>query len=402
VSVRGCIGFGQCDHLGATLTFDLPTSAGNPGHPSFDQIVSGPGGTGGGNAAQKWNGNQMFTRIFDTQPQWSIGMNLMPFYQVGSSTLWARDKFVQLASASNNIVSLEIQTNGTIAVVYGGDGTPGTGMIIKATTQTFPVGQWTAYLEFFVNGTDAEIWLSVGGATPDQKILGCTIPSTYGSADRILIGSQNGTTFGVDSQPFFGLTFANVTFVDGQGIAPWNARLGPVRISTQSPNADAGGNWNITPNTITNRYQAVDDLYPSDGNGSPDGDHTYISPLTLANNNQWFTVAGAPCFGLVFGVMVNMCFRGASGSTTCTANLLQQTDQTIVGSATVTGLYQTAQVFQQTSLATGIFFTDVEIAGALWGVSTGSPGLMLTQFYLEKIVSLRNTPYNCGQSSYSF
>ncbi|MGC2150786.1 MAG: hypothetical protein WA618_01990 [Terriglobales bacterium] len=392
--IRGTIGFGQCDNRGAALTFDLPTSAGNPGYPSFDTIVGGPGGTGGGNAAQKWNGNQMFTRIFDLQPNWTVGMNLMPFYQIGSSTLWALDKFLQLASSTQNISAFEIQTNGSIAVISGGDGTPGVGTLVDQTTQTFPVGQWSGYLEFFVVGTTVEIWAN------DIKILQCTVPA-LGSADRILLGTQNGTRFGVDSQPYFGLTFANIYFADGQGALPWNTRLGPIRITTLSPNADAGGNWNISPNTILNRYQAVDDIYPTDGNGSPDGDNSYINPLATGTQ-QWFTVAGAPCYGLILGVMVNICFRGSSGSTTCDALLLQGTDQVTIGTDTVTGLYQTQQYFQGLSLATGMYFVDSELSGALWGAQTSSTGLMLTQLFLEKIVSLRNTPFSCGQNSYSF
>lgn len=361
-------------------------------------MVSGPGGTGGGLAVQKWNGDQMFTRIFAVQSYWAIGLNLRPFYSIGSSTLWAQDKFLQLANSTSNLVAFEFQTDGTIAVISGGNGATGNGTLVAKTTQTFPVSSWSSYLEVVVNGTAVEIWQN------DVRILATTVPA-LGSPDRILIGTQNGQPFGVNAQHFWGLQYANVYMLDGSGVAPWNARLGPVRITTQSPNADAGGTWNITPNTITNRYQAIDDYYPSDRDGSPDGDSSYVSPISLTNNNQFFTFAAAPCYGLVLGVMVNLVFRGSSGSTTCNALLLQGATQATIGTATVTlagGFYQTQQLFQGLSLATGLYFTDAEISGALWGVSTVSPGLMLTQMFLEKIVSLRATPYSCGQASYSF
>ena len=398
--IRGTIGFGQCDFRGAALTFDLPASAGNPGYPAFDNMSPGPGGVGGGLGAAKWFGNQMFTRIFDTQGQWAVGFQIMPFYQIGSSTLWALDKFLQISSATLNLIALEIQTNGKLAVVAGGDGTSGTGSIVGTSTQIFPVGSWSGYLEILAVGlggsTVVQVFLN------DVQIILCTVGTASG-ADRIALGTQNGTTFGVDSQPYFGLVFANVYCADGQGSAPFNTRLGPVRITTVSPNADAGGNWTITPGSLTSRYVAVDDIFPSDGNGSPDGDHSYITNVTL--DPQWFTfggAGGAPCYGRILGVMVNLCFRGASGSTTCNALLLQQATQTSIGTATVNGLYQTQQLFQALSPATGTYFTTGEVAGSLWGVSTSSTGLMLTQMFLEEVVSLRSTPYDCGQASYSF
>jgi hypothetical protein len=257
-------------------------------------------------------------------------------------------------------------------------------------------------MEFFVTGLG-------GGSTTaaiyqnDVLLLSVTC-ATSSAVNSIAIGNQNGTTYGVNSKPYFGLGFANLVFTDGQGPAPWNTRLGPVRVTTLSPNADAGGNWNITPGTLTARYQAVDDIFPTDGNGSLDFDNSYISPVAI-NASQFFTVQGAACYGLILGVNVCLVFRGSSGSTTCNALLLQQSVQTTLGTAVFTGpsgIYQTEQVWVGLSPATGINFTDGEIAGSFWGVSTTSPGLILTQMFLEKIVSLRAVPFNCGQASYSF
>lgn len=405
--IRGTLGFGVCTSLGASLTFDLPLNTGNPGFgPGFwDDIVSGPGGPGSGNAVNKWQtlGDHMATRIFDAQSQWAIGMNIMPFNEFDSSSIvWAQDKFLQLANASGtNVLALEIQTDGTIAVISGGDGTSGTGTLEKKTTTVFTVEQWSGYLELLAVGlggsTAVELWLN------DVRILSATF-TTSAAPDRVLVGSQNGTSGGGNSVSGFGMTYANIYLADGQGPAPWNTRLGPVRITSLSPSADAGGNWNISPNTILNRFEAVADLFPSDRDGSPDFDASTINPISLTDNNQWFTFTKAPCFGLILGVMVNLVFRGSSGSTTCNALLLQQSGQVTIGTVTVTaalGIYQNKQLFQGLTLS-GANFTDADLAGSLWGVSTSSPGLILTQMYLEKIVSLRGTPFNCGQSSYSF
>ncbi len=400
--IRGSLGFGQCDVNGAALSFDLPLNAGNLGFSAFDALVATSGGTGSGLAAQKWNHNQMFTRVFDVQAQWAINFDLMPFFEVGSPGGWAQDKFLQLSNSASgdNVLALEIETDGTIAAVTGGDGTTGTGVIVKKTTATFPTFAWATSLELLATGLGGSATIQVW--QNDVIILSVVAPTVAG-ADSIALGSQNGTTDGVNSKPYFGVRFANLVFTDGQGPAPWNTRLGPVRVTTLSPTADAGGNWNITPNTITNRFQAVDDLYPTDGNGSPDFDHSYIGPVT--SDAQYFTLGPSPCYGLVLGVNVCLAFRGASGSTTCDAMLIQQSTITNLGTATVTGpigMYKTRQIFVGFSPASGTYFTDAEIGGSLWGASTSSPGLLLTQVFLEKIVSLRATPYSCGGSSYSF
>jgi hypothetical protein len=390
------MGFGVCDVHGAALTYDLPAQAGNLGHFAYDTIVPTSGGAGSGNAAQQWFNSQLCTRIFDPQGQWSINFDLMPFYQVGTPSAWAQVKFLQLASASSNILALELETDGTIAVVTGGNGQSNTGTIVKRTTQTFPVFQWASRLELFATGfggsTVVTMWQN------DVLILSVTVATTD-IPDRISLGLQNGPHF----LPYFGLTFANLVFTDGQGPAPCNTRLGPVRVSTFTLNGDAGGNWNITPNTLPFRYEAVADLL-TDRNGSPDFDSSYISPVAIGDK-QWFTVSGVPCYGLILSVMVNLVFRGSTGSTTCDALLLQQSSTTNLGTAVFSGplgSYRTKQILVALSPGTGTFFTDGEIAGSLWGVSTASPGLLLTQMFLEKVVSLRSTPFNCGQSSYSF
>lgn len=65
----------------------------------------------------------MFTRVFDVQAQWAINFDLMPFFEVGSPGGWAQDKFLQLSNSASgdNVLALEIETDGTIAAVTGGD-----------------------------------------------------------------------------------------------------------------------------------------------------------------------------------------------------------------------------------------------------------------------------------------
>ena len=92
---------------------------------------------------------------------------------------------------------------------------------------------------------------------------------------------------------------------------------------------------------------------------------------------------------------------GSSGSTTCDAMLLDGSLVNI-GTTVNNGGYHTAQQFIGLSPASGSWFTAAEIGGSLWGARTASPGLRLTQMFLEIITSLRATPFDCGASSYSF
>jgi hypothetical protein len=198
--------------------------------------------------------------------------------------------------------------------------------------------------------------------------------------------------------------FANVYMLDGTGPAPYNDRLGPVRINALIPAADASGNWNSIVNGVAVAapiYTSITDVYGLDPHGSPDGDYSYISPVALSSP-QYFTFPGSPCYGRVLGVNVCQCFRGASSSSTCDAMLFDQGTQYNLGSNVVNGGYHTCQVFVGLSPATGTYLTDAEISNNLWGALTTSPGLMLTQMFLEKITSLRNVPYSCGSGSYSF
>ena len=390
--IRGTMAFGVCDPVGAELYFDSIISNG------FQSLVPGPGGNGTG--VFDWFGPANATRIFDAQTFWCVGFNFQP-RNTGSNTAWAQDSFFQFRNAGGCILSLQIEITGKISVTYGGDGTTGTGATQGTTSQTFPVFAWSGYLEFKAFGFGGtvtwELWLD------DVKILNGTT-STFPTQipDRAMFTSQNGTTGGVHLVPGFGMVYTNVYILDAQGPAPWSDRLGPVRIATTSPVSDAQGNWNSTvagAGTSPPIYTSITDLV-GDAFGSPDQDHSYIFPVAL-NTNQLFVFASPACFGRILGVNVNQCFRGTTGSTTCDAMLLDPAILNI-GTSVINGGYHIAQQFIGLSPASGSWFTAAEIGGSLWGARTTSPGLRLTQMFLEIITSLRATPFDCGASSYSF
>jgi hypothetical protein len=290
-------------------------------------------------------------------------------------------------------LSVCFEADGTMSVRFGGTGVNGGGALAAKTTMVFPLNTWI-YLEVrvsgFGSGAQVQLWVNDVGVLTTAAASGPEVP------DRISLCALYNSAGG-------GTMFDNVYMLDGQGPAPWNDRLGPVEISTVSPNGDASGTWNQTVNgTLTPApiYTAITDI-PGDPHGAPDDDYSFVSPPAITKKQYW-TMATPQCYGLILGVNVCQCFRGSSGSTTCDALLAQAGLATFIGTNVVNGPYRTAQKFVGLSPASGINFTAGEVSGSFWGASTSSPGLQLTQMYLEIITSLRNVPFNCGASSYSF
>jgi hypothetical protein len=393
--ICGTCGFDRVNTFGVDQLFDTMNGT---SWVTFSTPVIFPGAPGpaSGQAAYKWFGPVRATRVFDHQPFWCVGLNVQPFYQTAVTSPFFQQQFLQFSNPGNYILSLEFETDGSIAVISGGNGNNGSGAELGRTTTIFPLGVWSGYLECRVSGfggaADIQLWLndvlilhlagaSIGAQIPDRVTFAATADSAYK-----------------------GTAFDNIYILDGQGAAPWNDRLGPIEISAVSPSSDASGTWNSTVNgssAVAPIYTSITDLPGVDAHGSPDGDYSYVSPPAL-NVSQFFTVATPQCYGRILGVMLNQCFRGASGSTSCDAMLIDQAPAVNLGTSVVNGGYHTAQQFVGLSPYSGTWFTAGEVGGSMWGARTASPGLMLTQMYLEIITSLRTTPYDCGANSYSF
>lgn len=393
--IRGTIGFDRVDTFGIDQLFDdLHGTTWYNGSNSI--FAPAPGPDASGQSVYKWFGPVRATRIFDKQMFWCVGMNINNRYtNPGQLSPYYQQTFLQFSNAATAcILSVCFEADGTMSVRFGGTGNNGGGALAAKTTMVFSLSNWI-YLEVRVSnfGSAARVQLWVN----DVNVLSTTAATGADVPDRIsLCALYNAAGAGT--------MFDNVYMLDGQGPAPWNDRLGPVEISTVSPISDASGNWTSTVNGVVVSppiYTAITDIPGVDSHGSPDGDYSYISPVAL-NTNQVFAFAGPLCYGLVLGVNVCQCFRGATGSTTSNAILIDGSTVYNLGGNVVNGGYHTCQVFVGFSPATGTNWTDAEISGNLWGALTTSPGLMLTQMYLEKITSLRDVPYNCGSGSYSF
>ena len=388
--IRGTCGFDRVDTFGVDQLFDdmHGTTWYNA---SASVFPPAPGPDPSGQSAFKWFGPVKATRIFDKQTFWCVGMNVNNRYNNSSQlSPFYQQTFLQFSNATTPcILSVCFESDGTMSVRYGGTGVNGGGTLAAKTTMVFPLSTWI-YLEVrvsgFGSGAQVQLWVN------DVNVLGTTAASGPELPDRIsLCALYNAAGAGT--------MFDNVYMLDGQGSAPGNDRLGPVEISTVSPNKDASGIWTQTVNGSTVPppiYTAITDL-PGDPHGSPDDDYSFVSPAGISSKQYW-TMARPACYGLILGVTVNQCFKNS----TCDAWLLNAGTATFLGTNVVSGGYHTAQVVVSFSPSTGTNFNAGEIAGSFWGAATSSPGLTLTQMYLEIITSLRTTPYNCGSNSYSF
>jgi hypothetical protein len=393
--IRDTLGFGVVDIAGIPTQFDQV-----PGYNQFSnsRILTAPGGPGAGGSLFMWFstfGVPTVTRIFDPQTRWVVGMNCQQTYadSLGGVGPAQQNRVLVGSDASGEIVGLQFNIDGTLSVMDLIND-----LVICTTTDNYPVASWAPYIELRSDGwgTAVSFALWVGDA---KKAFGSSTLSGR------IVDRWSFTNQAVPSG-LGGAQWADRYILDGQGSAPWNDRLGPVRITTQSPIADASGRWAIFPSTNAHAYLSINDL-PSgvpggDPNGSPDGDFSYLTPNSLGSA-EFFQVAPAPCYGRVLGVSVNICFRGTSGSAGIDALLLQNSTIYNLGTVNVTGDYHTEQVFVGLSKTTGQYFVDSEISGSFWGFSTSSSlDVRVTQLFLEKIVSLRNVAFGCGSSSYSY
>lgn len=391
--IRATGGFGVVDDNGIALWFDDIQG-------SFARDT-GPVANGG-YAIKHLFGLGYFGRTLGASAFWCVGFDWQPNFANGySGGGWVNNNFLQIGQVGASQLSLEFLPSGKIAVVYGGDGSAGSGTIVNMTMETYTPQQWAGYFEFrcsgFMGNTVFQLWRN------DTLVCHGT-QATTALPDTITFASNT-------SISGFGVEFANIIILDNQGPAPWNDRLGPVAITTMSPIADASGQWLCTINSMSFGppiFSAVRDV-PFDPNGSPDCAYSYIYPGSTAAE-QYFTMNPAACFGLVLGVMVNMCFRGyPTYPAFCTAQVQVAGATTVIGQSqsnyAAGGSYpfgfHTFQQFIGLNPSTSTNWNAAGINGAFWGMAA-DVGAQVTQFYIEQIVSRRNVKYDCGQSSYSF
>jgi hypothetical protein len=295
----------------------------------------------------------------------------------------AQNQFLQISIGLQPIISVEAQLDGSFIVLLAGTGQTGTGTPLGQTAAGISsLDTWLAgMLELSVSnfGSSSTAWTLY--LNDVRLIFGTVDTSAYSLPDRFTLCNQP-----VAGSIFNGVIFDNVYAAD--------SRLGPVYISSLLPTGDASGNWITIPGPT--RYASVDDSAAS-LSVYPDGNSSTIAPG--ASTNQLFLFGQSPCYGRNLGVMVNVCYRSGSVD----GIVLQQSAIYDLGPLPANGsTFHTYQQFAAVSFVSGTYWTDAEIKGAFWGVGNAAGSVVVTQMFLEKLVSLRNVPFNCGSANYSF
>lgn len=366
------------DILNGTWTnFSAGTAAGKPALPG--QGLDGRSGF-------KWLGNGMFTRVFSQQTFWVVGFDFMRAGMGGAG----QDQFVQISYAGGVLVALRTNSDGTLSILVGGDGSSGSGTEVVRSTYQAPVGDWNGYTELKAYGfggtTTVELWM-------DDVLIasGTCAPGAGLIPDRIAIGSQGDGGKRID----------NVYYLDGQGTS-CNDRLGPIRISTIGPIRDrqkqftpnmGTTNWPIVGATATNSTNFVEGVF---------------------GDQDLYGIDKLPCYGQILCVSLNVIAELITGAPFvqlfCKGNPANSPVVTQIGDGFVSpdgyplqSVYHTFQALTEVNLRTGAgVWTDGAMQSAYWGMaaSTADTGIVrVTQLFLEKVVSLRNTPFDCQNAA---
>ena len=181
--------------------------------------------------------------------------------------------------------------------------------------------------------------------------------------------------------------------------------LYPCRIDTLLMHSLYGGAiWSVTGSGSL--VTAVSEAGPS--GHYPDGDATYIQAPGPSSLQEYSTLRPT-CYGLIYAVAINMC--AAPGLAVISAQVRPQVELFQIGNnitlndsgSTLEPFYppmfgyRTYQAIAELNPFNNVPWNDGAIANSGWGVRSESGTPKVTQYYLEKLVSLNNQiPFGCG------
>lgn len=300
-------------------------------------------------------------------------------YEAGVATLVNPGNFDD-GTNTGTALMLQLETDNTLSLYTGYGGTPnfpGTLLWNSATFYSVPNDVWI-YIELAVNTTTG-VW------------------SLY--IDDVLIKTQvNAIPVGIDRYSFTSFTFESHDVDDHYCTS--GERLGPCRVTAFPPTFQSTHEW--TPLSGTNLSQ-VQEFGNRPALSTPDDNSSYVESAS-AGVVDLFGFAKPACYGRILAVALNVDCEATLTTPTINWWIKIKTAITDLGSSpTLIGGYSIQQGIQELNPDTGTFWTDADIASTLWGYElTGTGTARVTQFCLEKLVSLRNVPFSCGQGSYSF
>lgn len=398
-----------------TSFFGMPLSASLFSAPFAQGFIIA--GATSGNAwwiisTQTWD----MTDIFDQQKTWIFGSHFMLKTSTGNP--WnGTTEWLQISNDVGPLISIRINSDRTISILAGSNNSAGASELRRTAS---PITQDTWYhLEFKVQfGANGNFEMRLNGgsvvAVPGDRHMDNTniniLPVTgQPLPDRILqhFHSPDATTYG--------FAVDNMFILDGQTSDGLNDFLGPCGVYTVLPAKDQlSTGWH--PSTAGDLFPMVND---SAVNATcPDGDTTFIAPLSPSQNATWGLQPTA-CTGLIYAVAGNIVARPTSGSPfvgfiyqgTSSPTLITPERQTVnagtsLGQSGPTIGYAAYQVISAKNPITMGPWTDGDINSGFWGVSSDNftSNQRITQFYLEKLISLNTAvKFGCGgPGSYSY
>lgn len=363
---------------------------------TFNQLNMQPGRFGGQaiNPVNTAFGVANWTQVFDAQSQWAAGFAI----QLNGGFAGNDPLFfcLQSGGASSTVVGLAYQSStGNIEIYRNGSGiNSGKGTLVLTTGVVIPTGSWI-YPEVFC--------IVAGASSVLQLWVNDVLVADYGptgASGTINLGTSliDRATFRWESLGTAGYFLDDYYVADGQGTTN-NTHLGPCRVMSGQPTGDAytSGGW--VRNTGSTDFGCVDE-FASGVNGAPDFLFTYLAGT--ASCSDLYNIATPACVGLILGVAVNAALQGyppASVALLCKPLPAPGAAITLAslsppGNGTD---WANLQAISETDLVTGSGnWTDGDIGRAWWGAGLSNGAANFTQFYLEKLVSLRAVSYGCG------
>jgi len=277
------------------------------------------------------------------------------------------------------VIWLWQQTDGTMKVVAG-DGTqcgtpnfPGT--VLATLNTTFAPNVWR-YIELVASASGWSVYVDDVLDTAQSVALP--------------VGA------GMDRYSFIHFTFESCRIDDHYAA---DTRLGPCRVTGSPPAVGSTHQWAPLAGTNLSQVHEFGNL----GTPTPDGDTTYVASSN-AGDLDLYQMTATACYGRVLAVALNASGRAAVSSPSVNLMFKALGNLFTIGSgASMGGVYRVSQAVAALNPSNSSTWTDSAITGSLFGYQMASGGTArVTQFFIEKLVSLRNMSFDCGQGSYGF
>lgn len=351
--------------------------------------VSSPA-LGGGNSirfSDSGFGSQTYTKLFGVlRPAYCVGFAYRAYGINGTaSSIFRYENGPTIPGSlgggnTSTVLYLEVKDDNTFSVYTGPEGRrlfPGTLLWNSAGVYTLSLNEWI-YIELQVDTSTGTWALYVNDVLLKQQTD--TLPSL------------------IDRYSFLSEGFEEHSIDDHYGTN--GERLGPCRVTGFAPNFGSTHQW--TPLVSTNLSQ-IQEFGNRAGLNTPDDNQSYVS-ASAAGITDYYGFPAPACYGRILALAINADGSAVTGSPSIDFFAKLAGIEYASGSSNAyIGGYHIQQGISQVNPATGTYWSDTEIAAGLFGMRmAGSGELRVTQFMMEKLVSLRSVPFTCGGGAISY